>query len=93
MPSVRADRRFVRWKARSKTAVITRCHNQICRRRQVRKGIDAMICDILRLDFSYLENKFRHPVFAPDSGADNAAIKTGVMKLASELTGLAPSDY
>jgi len=44
--------------------------------------------NILNRDFSYLENKFRHPVFAPDSGVDNAAIKTGVMKLASELHGL-----
>ena len=39
-------------------------------------------------DREYLTGKFRHPVFAPETGLDNGTVKAGILPLAESMSGL-----
>ncbi len=44
--------------------------------------------DTFEEDVDYLRDKFQRPVFAQNSGMDNAAVKTSIAKLAEDLEGV-----
>ncbi len=47
-----------------------------------------MATSTFKQDYPYLLNKFRSPVFGPDTGMDNKTLKTNIIVLAQKLEGL-----